>query len=71
MLAHNQNYFIKVFFCCFSELNLAVATHVSDKVTDEVINQLSKNYKTLVCIDQLFFFAKELFIIIIASEVQI
>ncbi|KAK6644485.1 hypothetical protein RUM43_000752 [Polyplax serrata] len=31
-----------------NELNLAVATHVSDKITDEVINQLSKNYKTLV-----------------------
>ncbi|KAL0270608.1 UNVERIFIED_CONTAM: hypothetical protein PYX00_007960 [Menopon gallinae] len=31
-----------------NELNLAVASHVSDRITDEVIDQLSKNYKTLI-----------------------
>ena len=39
--------------CCilfYSELNLAVAAHVSDKILDEVIDRLSKNHKTLVSI---------------------
>ncbi|XP_012283154.1 F-actin-uncapping protein LRRC16A isoform X2 [Orussus abietinus] len=31
-----------------NELNLAVAAHVSDKVTDEVIESLSRSYKTLI-----------------------
>lgn len=31
-----------------SELNLAAAAHVSDRVTDEVIESLSRSYKTLV-----------------------
>lgn len=34
----------------YSELNLAVAAHVSDRITDEVIEQLSKNYKSLVSV---------------------
>ncbi|XP_033222209.1 F-actin-uncapping protein LRRC16A isoform X3 [Belonocnema kinseyi] len=31
-----------------NELNLAVASHVSDRVTDEVIESLSRSYKTLI-----------------------
>ncbi|XP_011304218.1 leucine-rich repeat-containing protein 16A isoform X1 [Fopius arisanus] len=31
-----------------NELNLAVAAHVSDRVTDEVIESLSRSYKTLI-----------------------
>lgn len=34
--------------CFLSELNLAVAAHVSDRTTDEVIESLSRSYKTLV-----------------------
>ena len=43
----------RVKLCCilfYSELNLAVAAHVSDKILDEVIDRLSKNHKTLVSI---------------------
>ncbi|KAG7202434.1 hypothetical protein KM043_018741 [Ampulex compressa] len=31
-----------------NELNLAVAAHVSDRITDEVIESLSRSYKTLI-----------------------
>lgn len=40
--------YITIYFC--SELNLAVAAHVSDRITDEVIESLSRSYKNLVCI---------------------
>lgn len=33
-----------------SELNLAVAAHMSDRITDEVIETLSRCYKNLVCV---------------------
>jgi hypothetical protein len=39
---------ISVAFFVFSELNLAVAAHVSDRITDEVIESLSRSYKKLV-----------------------
>lgn len=35
-------------FLLISELNLAVAAHISDRITDEVIESLSRSYKTLV-----------------------
>ncbi|XP_018349807.1 PREDICTED: F-actin-uncapping protein LRRC16A isoform X4 [Trachymyrmex septentrionalis] len=31
-----------------NELNLAVAAHISDRITDEVIESLSRSYKTLI-----------------------
>lgn len=34
--------------CVFSELNLAAAAHMSDRITDEVIESLSRCYKGLV-----------------------
>lgn len=44
------NYFNLFLFSLFlnSELNLAVAAHISDRITDEVIESLSRSYKTLV-----------------------
>ena len=41
-------YFEKMLYFFFSELNLAVAAHVSDRILDEVIDRLSKSHKTLV-----------------------
>ena len=36
-------------FCsCFSELNLAVASHISDRLVDALLETLDKSLKTLV-----------------------
>lgn len=45
---YHNSFSIIILISSFSELNLAVAAHISDRITDEVIESLSRNYKTLV-----------------------
>lgn len=39
---------VKLIFFAYSELNLAVASHISDRITDQVIESLSTSYKSLI-----------------------